>query len=43
VLVHVLIKAPNRLLIGHVKSIFVSSTVFNVSCTDCTLSSCIMC
>ena len=32
------IKATNLLLIGHVKITFVSSTVFNVSCIDCTLS-----
>ena len=34
------VKAPN-LLIGHVKITFVSSTVFNVSCIDCTLSNCV--
>ena len=35
------VKAPNLLLIGHVKITFVSSTVFNVSCIDCTLSNCV--
>ena len=34
------VKAPN-LLIGNVKITFVSSTVFNVSCIDCTLSNCV--
>ena len=33
------VKAPNLLLIGHVKITFVSSTVFNVSCIDCQFSS----
>jgi len=34
-------KAPNRLLIGHVKFTFVSSKVLNVSCIHCTLSNCV--
>ena len=34
-------KAPNVLLTGHVKITFVSSTVFKVSCIDCTLSNCV--
>ena len=34
------VKAPNLLLIGHVKITFVPSTVFNVSCIDSTLSTC---
>ena len=33
------VRAPNFLLIGHVK--ITSSTVFNVSCADCTLSNCV--
>ena len=37
---HVL-KPPIFLLIGNVKITFVSSTVFNVSCIDCTLSNCV--
>ena len=40
-LVLVLNKAPDFLLIGHIKINFVSSTVFNVSCIDCTLSNCV--
>ena len=32
------VSARNLFLIGHVKIPFVSSTVFNVSCIDCTLS-----
>ena len=32
------VKVPDVLLIGHVKITFVSSTIFNVSCIDCTLS-----
>ena len=35
------VKAPNLLLIGHVKITFVSSTVFNTSYVDCTLSNCV--
>ena len=35
------VKAPNLSLIGHVKITFVSSTVFKVSCIDCTLSNCV--
>ena len=33
------VKTPNLLFIGHVKVTFVSSTIFNVSYIDCTLSS----
>lgn len=37
------VKAPNLLLIGHVEITFVSSTVFNVSCVDCTPFKCVYC
>ena len=40
VLVSACVKALN-LLIGNVKITFVSSTVFNVSCINCTLSNCV--
>ena len=40
VLVHVL-RLLIFYLIGHIKITFVSSTVFNVSCIDCTLSNCV--
>ena len=33
------VKAPNIFLIGHFKTTFVSSTVFNESCIDCIFSS----
>ena len=35
------VKAPNLLLIGHVKITFDSFRVFNVSLIDCTFSSCV--
>ena len=34
------VKAPNLLLVSHVKISF-SSMVFNLSCIDCTLSNCV--
>ena len=37
------VKAPNLLLTGHVQIIFISSMIFDVSCIDCTLSSCDSC
>ena len=36
-----LVHVSYLLLIGHAKITFVSSTEFNVSCIDCTLSNCV--